>query len=84
MEIVNLLPEGFNTYGNITFGYVTNDGKTLYQDVPDQKIMITSETDLQNLPAEIPPGTEAYLADGSAKWRKAADGSWPQYFRSET
>lgn len=78
MDSVNLVPEGFPVYGLSTLCYVSEDGQTLHMNVPAYKIMVTAETDLANLPDDLPPGTEAFLADESAKWRKAADGTWAE------
>lgn len=76
MEIVNLTPEGFPIHGQETLCYVSEDGKTLNMNVPAYKILVTDKSDNDNLPDILPPGTETFLADGSGKWRKSADGTW--------
>ena len=84
MDVVNLTPDGFPVNGIDTLCYVSEDGKTLHMNVPAYKIMITAEADLDNLPDELPPGTEAFLADESGKWRKAADGNWESMIHEST
>lgn len=76
MKVVNLSPDGFPVIGQPVHGYVSADGKTLYLNVPGCKIMVADASDLDNLPDDLEPGTEAYLADDTGKWRKGADGTW--------
>ena len=76
MDIVNLTPEGFPIYGTKTVSYVSSDEQTLYMNVSAPSIMVPEGFDLDDLPDDLPPGTEAYLADDSGKWRKGADGTW--------
>ena len=76
MEIINLSHNEHPVIGQYVHGYVSNDGSTLYLNVPDCKIMLSDAADLNNLPDSLAPGTKAYLADDSGKWRKGADGTW--------
>lgn len=76
MEIINLSHNEHPVIGQYVHGYVSNDGSTLYLNVPDCKIMLSDAADLNNLPDSLAPGTEAYLVDDSGKWRKGADGTW--------
>lgn len=76
MDITHLTPEGFPQHQTDTIGYVSADGKTLFLDVPEYHIMVTSENDIALLPDTLPPGTHAFTADGTSEWRKKADGDW--------
>lgn len=78
VQVQGNIPEGFQVYGQETICYVSSDGKTLYMDRPIKKIMITSESDLTNLPNDLPIGSEAFLADESKKYRLDADGTWQE------
>ena len=82
-NVINLTPDGFPVNGMDTLCYVSSDGKTLNMNVPAYKIMVTAEADLSNLPDMLPPGTEAFIADETAKWRKAADGTWKAFVSSD-
>ena len=76
MDVVNTIPEGFPVYGANTVSYVSSDETTLYLNVSAPKIMVPEGFDLDDFPNDLPPGTEAFLADDTGKWRKAADGTW--------
>lgn len=39
-------------------------------------IMVSAETDLDNLPDIYPPGTVAYTAGFQDMWQLGADGTW--------
>lgn len=43
---------------------------------PTYQIMVTSSSDLTNLPADITVGSIAYTAGYTSVWQKAQDGSW--------
>lgn len=76
MEVINLSHNDHPVIGQFVHGYVSNDGNTIYMNVPDCKIMLAGAANLNNLPDDLPPGTEAFLADDTGKWRKATDGTW--------
>lgn len=76
MDVVNSIPDGFPVYGTKTVSYVSSDESTLYLNVSAPQIMVPEGFDLDDFPNDLPPGTEAYLADDTGKWRKAADGTW--------
>lgn len=39
-------------------------------------VMVTAQTDLENLPDDYPPGTIAYTAGFKAMWQLSAAGEW--------
>lgn len=47
-----------------------------YVDVPEDKIMVASESDLATLPAGIPYGTIAVVAGEGSAWQLDFDGTW--------
>lgn len=55
--------------------YVDSDGD-LHTDVTARIVMVTSESDLAELPGIYAPGSEAYTADGTGQWRLDATGTW--------
>ena len=50
-----------------------------FVDVPKEKIMVSAEADLANLPDGIPVGTIAILAGESKKWQLDFDGPWVEF-----
>ena len=73
IEIVNTIPEGFQTYGNKVIGYV-KDGK-LYLNSPAYNIMVESEDQISELAALLPPGTAFFMAGSQKTWQIGSDGS---------
>lgn len=73
IEIVNLSPEGFKTYGNNVIGYVKNN--KLYMNSPELRIMVETEEQATELAAVLPPGTKFFLAGGQTMWQSGADGT---------
>ena len=57
--------------------YVDSDG-ILHIGSMAQKILVTDQSDLADLPDIYAPGSIAYLADGSATWVLGADGTWEE------
>lgn len=45
-----------------------------------QKVLVTAQTDLANLPDIYAPGSIAYLADGTGMWVLGSDGTWEENF----
>lgn len=55
--------------------------KFIYEDAyygtnPSCSIMVDSESDLENIPNTVPPGSLAYTAGYQAMWQKGLDGNW--------
>ena len=59
--------------------YVDSDG-VLHIGSVAQKILVTAEADLSDLPDIYAPGSTAYLADGTGLWVLGADGTWESNF----
>ncbi len=55
--------------------YVDSDG-VLHIGSVAQKVLVTAQTDLADLPEIYAPGSIAYLADGTGMWVLGADGTW--------
>jgi hypothetical protein len=72
MEVINLVPEGFKTYGARTIGYV-KDGK-LYLNSPEMRIMVENEAQIAELAAQLPPGTTFFLPGSQSSWQTGSDG----------
>ena len=62
--------------------YVDSDG-ILHIGSMAQKVLVTAQSDLSDLPNIYAPGTIAYLADGTGMWVLAADGSWEENTASD-
>jgi hypothetical protein len=73
MDVKNLTPDGFKTYGNKVIGYVKDS--TLYLNSPEIKIMIEKESDIEELAPLLPPGTQFFLAGSQQTWQLGADGT---------
>jgi hypothetical protein len=73
IEIINLIPQGFNTYGNQVIGYV-KDSK-LYLNSPALNIIVGSEDDIEELTDIVPPGTRFFLAGSNTSWQLGSDGT---------
>ena len=55
--------------------YVNSDGELVLNAQP-KTVMVTAETDLANLPDIYEPGSIAFTADETGKWRLDASGEW--------
>lgn len=55
--------------------YVDSDGK-LVMNAQIRTVMVTAESDLSDLPDIYEPGSMAFTADETGKWRLGADGTW--------
>ena len=55
--------------------YVNSDGD-LVRNSLIKTVMVTAESDLADLPDDYAPGSIAFLADETGKWRLGADGTW--------
>ena len=73
IEIVNLNPDGFPTYGNRVIGYVKDD--KLYLNSPELQIMVENESQVSELAGQFPPGTRFFLAGSQQSWQTGADGT---------
>ena len=62
--------------------YVDSDG-ILHIGSMAQKVLVTAQSDLSDLPNIYAPGTIASLADGTGMWVLAADGSWEENTASD-
>ena len=47
-----------------------------YGPAPEYSVMVPDESDLEDIPSELPVGTIAYTAGYKKMWQKAADGEW--------
>lgn len=72
LEVINLIPEGFRTYGTKTIGYV-KDNK-LYLNSPELRIMVESEAQIASIADQLPPGTKFFLAGDQATWQSGSNG----------
>ena len=72
IEIVNLNPDGFQTYGNKVIGYVKDD--KLYLNSPELQIMVENESQIEELAGQFPPGTRFFLAGSQQSWQIGANG----------
>ena len=72
MEVINLRPEGFQTYGNRVIGYVKDN--VLYLNSPELDIMVEEESQIDELKDKVPPGTRFFLAGGQDNWQIDANG----------
>ena len=72
MDIRDVRPEGFQTYGNKVIGYVKDN--VLYLNSPGLQIMIEEESQIDDLKGKVPPGTRFFLAGGHENWQMGADG----------
>ena len=57
--------------------YVDSNG-VLHIGSMAQKVLVTAQADLSDLPGIYAPGSIAYLADGSKSWALGADGTWEE------
>ena len=73
IEIINLNPEGFQTYGNRVIGYVKDN--TLYLNSPELQIMVEDESQIAELADKFPPGTRFFLAGSQQSWQLGSDGT---------
>lgn len=57
---------------------VVDANGVLLEDVPCKAVMVTSQTDLANLP-DYPAGTIAFTAGFVNMWQKDASGNWAEF-----
>lgn len=69
-------PSGENVKTLGIIDYVKNGA--LYVNAEARAVCVTSEDDLEALPADYPPGSVAFTAGCAHMWQLAADGTWTE------